>query len=301
MAAHDVSQLISEASRLLAAAGVDSPRLDAEIMLAAAAGSSRTAVVAELAEIDDAVRQRYLAMISRRVQREPLAYILKCKEFYSLEFEVTPAVLIPRPETEVVVQAALESIAARHPDPAQRTPSKSNSGRQTILDIGTGSGAIALAIAANAAGAQLTATDISIDALEVAGRNAVRLHLLRRVEFRLADCFEPLDDLGSLGHFGLIVANPPYISEGQLSGLASEVSRYEPRAALSGGADGLAMYRRIASGLPAHLEPNGTAILEIGSDQSASVAEILRNSGASAIEVISDLAGLPRVIVAQFN
>src|SRR5690242_7604912 len=104
-------QLISEASRLLAAAGVDSPRLDAEIMLGVAAGSSRAALVAGLAEIDDAVRQRYLAMIWRRSQREPLAYILRCKEFYSLEFEVTPSVLIPRPETEMVVQAALASIA----------------------------------------------------------------------------------------------------------------------------------------------------------------------------------------------
>src|SRR5438132_1091558 len=102
MASHDARELISEASRLLAAAGVDSSRLDAEIMLAAAAGSSRAAVVAGLAEIDDAVRQRYLAMILRRAQREPLAYILSCKEFYSLELEVTPAVLIPRPETEML-------------------------------------------------------------------------------------------------------------------------------------------------------------------------------------------------------
>jgi release factor glutamine methyltransferase len=300
MAARDARQFIAEACARLSKAGIDHPRLDAEILLARACDSSRAAVLAGLAKIDDAAQQRYASMVSRRAQREPVAYILGRKEFYSLELEVTPAVLIPRPETEVVVKAALESIVAGNRCAGKQCPSSSNSAPQKILDIGTGSGAIALAIAANVTGARITATDISPDALEVARRNGLRL-LPGRIEFRLADSFDTLDGFEPLDRFELIISNPPYVADRELSALAPEVTRYEPRTALAGGADGLALYRRIASGLPLHLSRSGTAILEIGSDQSESVSEILRNAGASVIKVISDMAGLPRVIVAQFN
>jgi release factor glutamine methyltransferase len=226
-------------------------------------------------------------MIARRLRREPLAYILGRKEFYSLEFEVTPCVLIPRPETETVVAAALQFIR-RYP-------------KARVCDLGTGSGAIALAIAANAPAAQLTATDISAEALAVARRNAARFELGARVRFRLADCFEPIDGMGPLGRFDLIVSNPPYVQEDQIAELDPEISRYEPRTALAGGHDGLEFYRRMAPALADNLEKNCSAILEIGADQSDAVTEIMRNVGATGVEVLHDLANLPRVVVAHFK
>jgi release factor glutamine methyltransferase len=280
-------QLIAEAAAELGAAGIENPRLDAEAMLAAACHSSRAAVISGLVKIDNVARERYPAMIARRMRREPLAYILGRKEFYSLEFEVTPAVLIPRPETEAVVSAALEFI-------------KSHANAR-VLDLGTGSGAIALAIAANAPTAQLTATDISAEALIIARRNAARLALASRVRFRLADCFEPLDSMGALGRFDLIVSNPPYIRDDQIAGLAPEISHYEPHAALAGGHDGLELYRRIVPSLPFHLERNGAAIVEIGAEQSAPVTKLMRNAGAASVKIFQDLAGLPRVVIANFK
>jgi len=280
------AELITEAAAELAAAGIENPRLDAEAMLAAASHSSRVAVVSGLAEIDCAARERYAAMAARRMRREPLAYILGCKEFYSLEFEVTSAVLIPRPETETVVFAALEFIKGH--------------AKARVLDLGTGSGAIALAIAANAPGAELTATDISPEALTIARRNAARLSLGSRVQFRLADCFTPMDDLGQLGRFDLIVSNPPYIRDREIATLAPEISRYEPCAALAGGPDGLEFYRRMGTALTENLERDGSVIVEIA-DQSAAVNEIMRNAGATSIRVIPDLADLPRVVVAHFG
>lgn len=280
-------RLIAEGAAELASAGIENPRLDAETMLAAACHSSRAAVISGLVEINQSARERYAAMISRRSRREPLAYILGHKEFYSLEFEVTPAVLIPRPETETVVSAALELIQDR--------------AHVRVCDLGTGSGAIALAIAANAPAAQLTATDISAEALAIARRNAARLELAARVRFRLADCFEPIDSTEPLGRFDLIVSNPPYINDDQIAGLAPEICRYEPRAALAGGRDGLEIYRRIAPALTVHLEKNGCAIVEIGADQLAAVAEIMRDAGATSIKVVRDLARLPRVVAAHFK
>ena len=280
------ARLIAEAAAELGTAGIENPRLDAETMLAAACDSSRVAVISGLAEINNIAGERYTAMIARRMRREPLAYILGRKEFYSLEFEVTSAVLIPRPETEIAVSTALEFIQGH--------------ANARVCDLGTGSGAIALAIAANSATAQLTATDISAEALAIARRNAVRLGLASRVRFRLADCFKPLDSMGSLGQFDLLVSNPPYIKEDQIGGLALEISRFEPRAALAGGHDGLELYRRLAPELRDHLEKNGSAIVEIGAEQSAAVSEIMRNAGATSIKVVHDLAGMPRVVVARF-
>ena len=280
-------RLIAEGAAELASAGIENPRLDAETMLAAACHSSRAAVISDRAEINQIARKRYAAMIARRMRREPLAYILGYKEFYSLEFEVTPAVLIPRPETETVVSAALEFIQDR--------------GHTRLCDLGTGSGAIALAIAANAPAAQLTATDISAEALAIARRNAAQLRLASRVRFRLANCLEPIDGIGPLGRFDLIVSNPPYISDDQIATLAPEICRYEPRAALAGGRDGLELYRRIARAVTDHLENNGCAIVEIGMGQSAAVIEIMRDAGAISIKVIPDFAGIPRVLIAHFK
>jgi len=279
-------RLIAEGAAQLAAADVENPRLDAEAMLAAASHTSRTAVISGLANINYLVRLRYAGMIARRRRREPLAYILGRKEFYSLNFEVTPAVLIPRPETETAVTLALELLRDRD---------------ACVCDLGTGSGAIGLAIGAHAPRARVTATDISAEALALARRNAAGLKLESRVHFRLADCFEPLDGNAPLGRFDLIVSNPPYVCDEEIAGLTPEISRYEPRIALAGGRDGLELYRRIGLELPANLERNGRVIVEIGAGQAAAVTEIMRNAGATTIRVISDLAGLPRVVLALFH
>jgi release factor glutamine methyltransferase len=169
-------------------------------------------------------------------------------------------VLIPRPETETLVRAALESL-----------PQRSN---VKVCDLGTGSGAIALAISVNAPAAQLTATDVSAEALAIASRNAVRLGFPARVRFRRTDCFEPIDGMGPLGRFDLIVSNPPYIQEDQIAALAPEISRYEPRVALAGGHDGLSFYRMIASRVTGHLERRASVIVEIGAHQFNAVSKV---------------------------
>ena len=189
-AARRALEQIDTASRRLATAGIESSRLDAELLLAASAGVTREAVVIGSIDLSLAILKRFDALIARREKREPIAYIVGHKEFYSLDFEVTPAVLIPRPETEFVVTAALESIAGK--------------ADARVLDIGTGSGAIAIAIAVNAPRAQLTAVDISADAIAVASRNARRHRVEDRVTLRRADCFDVLDGGEPLGTFEVI-------------------------------------------------------------------------------------------------
>jgi release factor glutamine methyltransferase len=282
-----IQRLLTDATATLVDAGVSEARLDAEVMLAAAAGVTRAQVIAGAVAIDERVHRHYAAMIARRVGREPVAYIVGRKEFYSIEFELSPAVLIPRPETETLVAAALEFLAAR---PSSR-----------VLDLGTGSGAIALAIAAHAPGARLVATDIAADALAVAHTNARRLGLAGRVEFRRVNCFDPLDDRGELGRFDLIVSNPPYIPEAEIARLEPEIARFEPQIALAGGPDGLDFYRSIAREATCHLAAGGAIAVEIGAGQAVAVAQMMRAAGAPSVTTLDDLAGAPRVIRADFS
>jgi release factor glutamine methyltransferase len=277
-----VSGLLADATAILERAGVESPRLDAELLLAEAAGCTRERVLAGLAEISADGSARFAEMLARRAAREPLAYIVGHKEFYSIDLEVTPAVLIPRPETETVVAAALEFIARR---PAAR-----------ILDLGTGSGAIAIAIAVNAPGASVTATDISDSALAVARRNATCAGVAARVALRRADCFDVRDGGAQLGRFDLIVSNPPYVGALEAVRLAPEITHYEPALAVSAGGDGLAIVRRIAAGARARLERSGALMVEVGAGQADAVAALFRDAGLSRVGVINDLAGIPRVV-----
>lgn len=284
---------IDTAARRLAASGVESAWLDAELLMAAAAGVTRAEILSGGALLSSETIARFDAMLARRTKREPVAYIVGHKEFYSLDFEVSPAVLIPRPETELAVATALEAIE-RMRDPR-------------VLDIGTGSGAIAIAIAANAPDARVTATDISADALALAARNASRHRVADRVTFRRADCFEVVDGEPPLGSFDLIVSNPPYIEDGALAGLEPEVRGYEPRAALGAGSDSLSFFRRIASGARAHFSGNGSddgasrgeLIVEVGAGQAAAVAQMFEQAGLRVVSVLDDLAGLPRVVRAR--
>jgi release factor glutamine methyltransferase len=276
---------IADASGRLARAGIESSRLDAEVLLAAAAASTREAVVTGSIELSDAILDKFSALIARREKREPIAYIIGHKEFYSLDLEVTPAVLIPRPESEIVVGAALDYVAGQ-PD-------------ARVLDIGTGSGAIAIAIAVNAPRASVTAVDISADALAVASRNA-RLHQVEdRVTFRRADCFDALDGGAQLGSFEAVLSNPPYLDDAEIAGLEPDVRGYEPRVAMSAGAGGLDIHRRIIGGARAHLADDGEIILEVAVGQAAVVARLIEDAGLRVVTVINDFAGHPRVVRAR--
>lgn len=284
-AAANLKVLLEDATERLRAAGVDAPRLDAEVLLAHTAGITREALFAHTIVLDDGQRDRYASLVDLRSSRMPLAYITGRREFYSMELEVSPEVLIPRPETEVLVTAALDALASR---PSAR-----------VLDLATGSGAIALAIAANALEARVTATDISAPALAIATRNATRHALDRRVEFRLADCWEVLNGGEGLGRFELIVANPPYVKNDEIAVLEPEIRSFEPRLALAGGPDGLDFYRRISSGAHRHLAPGGTVMVEVGEGQAGDVAALFRAEGYDHIALLEDFANIQRVVTVR--
>ncbi len=277
-----VRGVIDEAARMLQRAGIDSARLDAELLMAAAADAPRARLIAGLVAPAEPAMRRYARWVARRAAREPLAYILGHREFYSLDFEVTPAVLIPRPETETLVRVALECLGER-PD-------------ARVLDIGTGSGAIAVAIASHARSATVVATDISQAALEVARRNATRHGVLARLEFIRADLWPPEQPL-----FDLIVSNPPYVAAGAIDLLAPEIARFEPRIALAAGPDGLSFYRRIAHDAREYLQSGGCLLLEVGDGQAGAVASLCTLAGASGVTTINDLAATQRVVIVRFD
>jgi release factor glutamine methyltransferase len=260
--------------------GMASPRLDAELLAAHAFGLSRVQLYTQFDRPLDATElQAYRELVKRRQAGEPVAYISNRKEFWSLALAVDKRVLVPRPETELLVQVALERIAA--------------GARARVVDVGTGSGAIALAIARDRSDAEVTATDVSEGALAVARANAERLGLA--VTFRQSDL---LTDLGTEAPFDLMVANLPYVSTSDIETLAPEV-RSEPRLALDGGKDGLDVIRRLVRAAPALLGAGGSLLLEIGAGQSAVVASLCRAAGLGAVKIRQDLAGIDRVIAAQ--
>lgn len=279
-AASSLRALIEEGCRILAAAGIDTARLDAEILLAHAGSSSRSSIVTGTAQLTAPAIRKFREMIQHRASREPIAYIIGGKEFFSLDFEVNRGVLIPRPETEALVEAALKFIATRS--------------QARVLDIGTGSGAIAIAVAVNAPHAQIVATDISKAALEVARRNAVRNRCEDRIEFVDADVFPDRQS-----PFDLILSNPPYVAESVLPTLEPEIRQYEPRIALTDGADGRAFYRRIATDSPKCLKPDGAVMVEIGAGQRPAVEALFRRAGFSNIDAVADLASIDRVVIAK--
>ena len=227
---------------------------------------------------------RFKALIQRRCKREPDAYIVGHKEFWSLTIRVTPAVLIPRPETECLVEAAL----ARFPcNDAIR-----------VLELGTGSGAISIALARERTLWCIRASDVSIEALDVARHNAGRLLETDRIEFFNGSWFEPFE--GQEGGFDLIISNPPYVAADEMAGLEPEVRLFEPASALDGGTDGLACLRHIIQTAPEYLRPSGWLILEMGCSQGEAVETMGRLCGAyQSIRVDKDYSGLDRVALLQ--
>jgi release factor glutamine methyltransferase len=268
--AGSVRDALGGAVEALAAAGVESPRLDAELLLAEATGWDRTHLIASPeADVSSTAGRRFGEMVRRRLRREPVAYILGRKGFRHIDLAVDRRVLVPRPETELLVELALELVPGR------------------VLDIGTGSGAIALAIADELPECEVTATDSSPAALEVAQANAERLGLSERVE--LTRPILPAEER----KFDLVVANLPYVSEAELESLEPEVSRWEPREALLGGPDGLDVLRVT---IPAAAAFAPVLALEVGQGQAAAVTEILAEAGFGAVQTRRDLAGIERVV-----
>lgn len=266
-----IREALSASVDALRAAGVEDPRLDAELLLAEATGWERARLVADPeAEIPPAASRRFAETVRRRLRREPVAYILGQRGFRHLELCVDPRVLIPRPETELLVELALELRP------------------RSVLDVGTGSGALALAIAAELPDVAVTATDTSAGALAVAAANAEQLGLAGRVEL-----FEGTLPPGG-EEFDLVVANLPYVSEREWGDLQREVTEWEPREALLAGPDGLDAFRAV---VPALAPVTGTLALEIGEGQVAAVEELLRAAGYRAVESRPDLAGIERLVI----
>ena len=252
------------------------PRLDAEVLLAHALRRDRSHLLAHADEAPGAqAAQRFETLIAARIQGEPVAYLTSKREFWSLALRVTPATLIPRPETELLVEQALERVPTGAVWP--------------ILDLGTGSGAIALALASELPACKLTATDASVGALDIARANAGALGI-KNVEFMTGDWFAPLAGR----RYRLIVSNPPYV-EAADSHLTEGDVRFEPRSALASGADGLTDIRRIIAGAPAHLETGASLLLEHGWRQGEAVRELMREAGFRNVTTYSDPAGHERV------
>jgi release factor glutamine methyltransferase len=279
-----IGEALANGTRRLAAVGVESARLDADLLLADALGVSRAALLARRPEpLPEAAWARFEARLDRRAAREPLAYILGWKEFYGLSFEVSPAVLIPRPESELLVEEALAHLA-REPQAHTRTP--------RVADVGTGSGCLAVAIAVHAPQARLVAVDQSAAALALARRNAARHAVLGQVRFVRGDLLS-----GVRGPLDVVVANLPYVAAEELAGLMPEVRRYEPRVALDGAADGLALLRPLVTQAAGRLAPGGLLLLEVAAGQAGRVADLLLATGAFAeVATRRDLAGVERLV-----
>ncbi|MGN6557346.1 MAG: peptide chain release factor N(5)-glutamine methyltransferase [Solirubrobacterales bacterium] len=277
MTGASVREALAAAIDALAAAGVDEPRLDAELLLGEAMGCERAALMADSgAEVPAPAARRFGEMVRRRRRREPVAYILGRRGFRNLELAVDRRVLIPRPETELLVELALELRPGR------------------VLDVGTGSGAIALAVADELPECEVTATDTSSGALEVACANAERLGLSERVRFLAGT-------LPQGERFDLILANLPYVAEHDWPSLQPEVTRWEPREALLAGPDGLDAYRAFIPECSGHLhryaeEKTGALAVEVGEGQALAVAELFRDAGFGEVEMRRDLAGIERVV-----
>lgn len=281
-----VGEAVGWATTLLESSGVDTARLDAECLLASLLGRDRLHVYAAARDaLPPPILERYRTLVNRRQAREPLAYLTGTKEFWSLSLTVSPPVLIPRPETETVVEAALTRLEY------VRAP--------VVVDIGTGSGAIAVAIAKTRPDARVFATEISTEALGVARRNASLHRVRRQIVFLHGDLLEPLDGRGLAGRCDMIVSNPPYVETADLKTLPPEV-RYEPPGALDGGWDGLAYLRRIITGAHAFLRPGAWVVLEMAPGQGRALTRLLQHQEAfTDIGIIRDLGGRERVITAR--
>jgi release factor glutamine methyltransferase len=271
---------------------IENDRLNAELLLARSLNLSREGLYRNLhCQLKEEEKETLEKMVQRRISGEPLQYILEHQEFWSIDFKVDPRVLIPRPETELLVEQSLLILSGN-----------SFRGTPSVLEIGTGSGAIAIALAKEMKKIFLVATDISRDALVLAKENAESEGVRHQIEFVNGDLFGPLRPSKGREHFDLILSNPPYIVRPEIGSLAKEVRDYEPIVALDGGEDGLDYYRRIISGAPFYLREGGWLLLEMGQGQGEKIAEQIERRGAFLKpQILPDLSGIERVVKAQKN
>jgi release factor glutamine methyltransferase len=272
-------QAWTSARKRLEAVGIDSPVIDARLLVEAAADASRVDIVTDpYRALSQAQEDRLEDYVARRERREPVSHILGRKGFWKIMLSVTPDVLTPRPDTEVIVDHALRAFDEHR--------------AFSVLDLGVGSGAILLSILAERPRAKGLGVDVSEEALAVARENAARLGLEKRVALLRGDWTAGLD----AESFDLVVSNPPYIPSADIAGLDPEVRDHEPRLALDGGADGLDAYRQLAPEILRVLRPGGHFLVEIGFDQAQAVTALFGEAGAEALEVLRDLANRDRVV-----
>ncbi|UEM19703.1 peptide chain release factor N(5)-glutamine methyltransferase [Skermanella mucosa] len=272
-------EVMRHAEGLLREAGIDTPDLDARLLTGAALGMTREhMLIHATARLNQPQVGRVLGFVARRVAREPVSRILGRREFWSLDFTLSPATLDPRPDSETVVEEALAGVADR------QAP-------LSVLDLGTGTGCLLLAILSELPQAAGLGIDRSEEAVETAAANARRLGLGRRARFAAGDWA-----LGIEERFDLVISNPPYIPDGDIDALAPEVTRFDPAAALAGGPDGLDAYRAIVAQLPGVLKPGGRVILEVGFGQSTDVSALLGTAGFGRVGARKDLGGVERVV-----
>ncbi len=282
-----IGRLLKWTTDFLKQRGAESPRLDAEVLLAAAKGCERIALYTSFEdEADEPLRTRFRELVKRRADGTPVAYLVGKREFYSLPFEVTPDVLIPRPETEHLVIEILDRAKELGPGKALE-----------IADVGTGSGIIAICAARQLPQARLTAIDISPGALEVAKRNAARHKVSERIEFLVSDLFAALP---AERKFHIIASNPPYVSEAELAALAPDVRDHEPRGALVAGPKGTEVIERLIPLAAERLTPGGWLMMELSPMIEPAVRElIVQHGGFETPATVKDLAGLPRLVTAR--
>src|SRR5258706_3252284 len=277
-----IGNAVLESAQRLGEAAIAEPRREAGSLLAHVLGRDRSFIIAHANDqLTDEVSAAFGSLIDRRAAGEPLQYLTGHQEFFNLDFGVAPAVLIPRPETELVIETALELLRG-DPEPY-------------IADIGTGSGCIAISILHELSVARAVATDISADALQVAQRNAERHGVADRLALLESDCFSAID---ANRHFALIASNPPHVSHDQMTDLQREV-RHEPRAALAGGPDGLSIIRRLLLEARPFLRSSGHFVFEVGFEQSAAVEKLIDLRVWKLIEIRPDLQRIPRTFVLQ--
>ena len=273
---------VGRAASVLAARGVENARLEAEVLLADVLGFDRAGLFAARRTcLDDHERRAFDTLIARRARREPLQHVRGRQEFFSREFLVDRRVLVPRPETETLVETALDLARPL--------------GDASVLDLGCGSGVVAITMALELPGLTIVASDVSPDAFEVARDNARRLNVADGIEFGCGDLFDAVRGR----RFDLVVSNPPYVARVELGRLAPEVCDYEPRIALDGGEDGLDFYRRLAPDAGDVLAEEGAVVVEMGHEQGSAVAEIFAAAGFRVVRTERDLTGIERVLVVR--
>jgi release factor glutamine methyltransferase len=283
-------ELLQWATNTLRDHQIENPRLNAELLLAHSLNLNREELYVRLRrEIKEGEKGALERLIQRRISGEPLQYILGQQEFWSIHFKVDPRVLIPRPETELLVEQGLWILSEKT---FEQNPS--------VLEIGTGSGAVAIALAKEVTHIFLVATDISGDALVLAKENAKSAGVQDRIQFVNGDLLSPFQSSKGTRAFDLMLSNPPYIVRSEIGSLAKEVRNYEPVIALDGGEDGLEFYRRLISQAPSSLREGGWLLLEVGQGQAERVAEQIREGGPFLEpQILPDLAGIERVVKAQ--